>query len=226
MTSQNGMVDKARIFLVDDHPLVRHGLGQLINQQPDLVVCGEAEDAPTALSAIGTILPDAVILDLSLDKDLGGVELLKDIKSRYSKVVVLILSMHDEAVFAERVLKAGAHGYVMKEEAMETVLAALRRVLKGEIWVSPRMTRRMLAGVIGGKSQNDRLPLDRLTDREMEVLQLIGRGIGTSQIAEKLHLSVKTIETHRAHIKDKLNLPDAAALNEFAIQWAQSQSRR
>ncbi len=214
---------KARIFLVDDHALLRHGLAQLINQQEDLEVCGQADSADGALRGIMTLEPDVVVADLSLDRDMSGIELIKTLKSRCSKANVLVLSMHEEMIFAERTLRAGARGYVMKDEALQTVLDAIRQVLGGNIWLSDKMTRTMLADMFNRKSDGRRFPVERLSDRELEVLQLVGRGLGASQIAQKLHLSVKTVETHRANLKEKLNLADAAALLEFAIQWTQTQ---
>jgi len=214
---------KAKVLLVDDHPVVRRGLAELIDQEPDLAVCGEAEDASEALKAIARSQPDVAIIDISLSKDMSGIELIKNIKVRFPKLTVLVLSMHDETVFAQRALRAGARGYIMKEQAMETVLTAVRQVLDGELYVSEKLAKKMLSGVIDGGSQADRFPVERLTDRELEILQLIGRGLGTSQIAQKLHLSVKTVETHRAHVKEKLDLADSAALTEYAIQWAQSE---
>lgn len=216
---------KIRVLLVDDHPLVRLGLFQLINQQPDMEVTGQAEDAPQALDLMESAAPQVILIDLSLNKDMGGIELIKDIKVRWPEQIMLVLSMYDEAVFAERALKAGARGYVMKEEAMEIVLSAIRRVARGDIWVSSRMARKMISSVVGGGGDKIRFPTDRLTDRELEVLQLIGRGIKTKQIAEKLHLSVKTVETYRQRLKEKLRLPDSAALLEFAVQWMGSEGK-
>ena len=214
---------KARIFLVDDHALLRHGLAQLINQQTDLEVCGQAERADQALHDIMALNPDVVVADLSLDRDISGIELIKTLKARCPQANILVLSMHDELVFAERTLRAGARGYVMKDEPLHIVLDAVRQVLHGHVWLSDNMTETMLADMLNRKPDTRRFPVERLSDRELEVLQLVGRGLGASLIAQKLHLSVKTIETHRANIKEKLNLPDAAALLEYAIQWIQAQ---
>ena len=215
---------KARVLLVDDHPVVRSGLAQLINEQADLCVCGEADEPSAALKAIATMKPDVAIIDLSLNKDIGGIELIKDVSVRFPKVRVLVLSMHDEMMFAERVLRSGARGYIMKGEAMSTVLTAIRRLVDGEIYLSDRMAKRMLANVANKRSEKDMLPVERLTDRELQVLELIGRGFGTSQIAEKLFLSVKTVETYRARIKEKLKLEDSGAMLQYAIQWVQSEN--
>lgn len=212
-----------RVLIVDDHPLMRQGVGQLINQEKDMLVCGEAEDANKALAAIAATKCDIAVIDISL-KGSSGIELLKNIKVRYPKLPVLILSMHDESVYAQRALRAGAAGYIMKQEATEKVLVAIRKVLNGEVYVSERLGSKMLNQLVGGKSTMTGSPIDELSDRELEVFGLIGQGHGTRPIAEKLHLSVKTIESHRAHIKEKLNLKNATELVHHAIQWVQSES--
>jgi len=212
--------DKIRILLVDDHPIVRQGLGQLIAQEPDMEVCGEAESAPEALRAIANLKPTVAVVDISL-KDSSGVELIKDVKVRYPALPVLVLSMHDESFYAERVLRAGARGYVTKEEASETVLAAIRRVLRGEIYLSEKMASKMLSVFVGGPRQPVGSSMDLLSDRELEVFELIGRGLQTREVAQKLHLSVKTIESHRANIKRKLGLANATELMQRAIQWVE-----
>jgi len=214
---------KAKVLLVDDHPVMRQGLARLIDPQPDLTVCGEVGDAAAALKAIAATKPDIAVVDISLDRDMGGIELIKDIKVRYPDLPVLVLSMHDESVFADRAIRAGARGYVMKEEATKTVLDAIRCLLDGEIYLSDRMARKMLTGIARGRSDEGKFPVERLTNRELEVLQLTGQGLGTSQIAKKLHISVKTVETHRAHVKEKLKLDNSAQLLQYAIQWVQSQ---
>jgi DNA-binding NarL/FixJ family response regulator len=211
---------KAKVLIVDDHPIVRQGVGQLINQEADLMVCAEAETAPDALKAIAAHQPDVAVVDLSL-KGVSGLELIKDIKVRFPTLPVLVLSMFDETIYAERVLRAGARGYMMKEEATQKVLMAIRRVLNGEIYLSDAMASRLLSVFTTGARDGKTSPVDLLSDRELEVFQLIGEGLGTSQIARKLHLSPKTIETYRAHIKEKLNLDSAAKLLQHAIQWTQ-----
>ncbi len=216
--------NKARVLLVDDHPLVRSGLSQLIDREADLVVCGEASDAPGALEALETSRPDVVVLDISLDEDIGGLALIKDIKLRSPKLFVLVLSMHDQTVFAERAIRAGAGGYVMKDESAETILTAIRKVLRGQIHLSDQMIEKMLATIVGRRPGTDGFLVDSLTDRELEVLLLLGQGTGTSQIAKKLHLSVKTVESHQARIKEKLKLADSAQLRKYAIQWTQSEN--
>ena len=218
-------VKKARVFLVDDHPVVRNGLAELINLQSDLTVCGEAEDMHGASKGIADLKPDIAVVDLSLDKDVSGLELIKNIKLKYPDLVVLVLSMYDEMVYAGRALRAGASGYVTKHEAMETVLTAIRQVWSGEIYVSGKVVKQVLSGVAGGRIHEAKFPTDCLTDREMEILQLIGRGFGTSRIAEQLYISAKMVETHRMHIKQKLHLTNSAELIEYAVQWARTQEQ-
>ena len=210
---------KSRVFVVDDHPIVRQGLALLINREPDLAVCGEAEDAQTALQAVATAKPDILVVDISLNGP-DGLDLLKDIRTRHPELPVLVLSMHDESVYAERALRAGAKGYIMKQEATEKVLVALRRILSREIYVSERIANRMLQRYIGGASAGRPSSIADLTDRELEVFRLIGEGHSTRQIAEELHISVKTVESYQAHIKEKLSLRSARELVQHAIQWS------
>jgi DNA-binding NarL/FixJ family response regulator len=209
---------KHSIFIVDDHPIVRQGLAALINREPDLTVCGDAEEASSALRQIVEIRPDLIVVDISLNGP-DGLDLLKDIRSRDAKLPVLILSMLDESSYAERALRAGASGYIMKQEATERVLVAIRRILGGEIYVSDRMANRMLHRFVGGRQTEPRSPIADLTDRELEVFRLIGAGQGTRQIAEELRISVKTVESYQAHIKEKLSLRSARELVQRAIQW-------
>jgi DNA-binding NarL/FixJ family response regulator len=213
---------KIRVLVVDDHPIVRQGLSQLINQEPDLMVCGEAEDARTALDAIDPSQPDILIVDVSLEGP-DGIELLKTIRAKDTRLPVLILSMHDESLYAERALRAGANGYIMKQEATERVLVAIRQILGGEVYVSERMAKKMVQQFIGGSGVSKRSIIDELTDRELEVFRLIGQGHGTRQIAEELHLSVKTVESYHAHIKEKLFLKNARELAQHAVQWVTGQ---
>ena len=208
--------DKAKIIIVDDHPIVRQGLAELINHENDLVVCGQAEGALDAMEVIKDLEPDIVIVDISL-KDISGLELIKDIRVRYPQTPVLVLSMHDESLYAERSLRAGAKGYIMKQEATGKVVTAIRKVLMGELYISDRMTARMVDRLVGGVSESS--PINALSDRELEVFDMLGQGHGTRYISEKLHLSIKTIETYRAHIKRKLNLSDATELIQHAVQW-------
>jgi DNA-binding NarL/FixJ family response regulator len=208
---------RVRVFMVDDHPIVRQGLSQLINREADLEVCGEAEDAITALAAIEHARPDILIVDISLDGP-DGIELLKNIRARDAKLPVLILSMHDEFIYAERALRAGANGYIMKQEATERVLVAIRQILRGEAYVSERMAKKMVQQFVGGRPAT-RSTAELLTDRELEVFILVGKGHGTRQIAEELHLSVKTVESYYAHIKEKLGLRNVRELVQHAVQW-------
>jgi DNA-binding NarL/FixJ family response regulator len=208
---------KTRVFVVDDHPIVRQGLSQLINRESDLMVCGEAEDARGALERIAQSKADILIVDVSLEGP-DGIELLKTIRSRDSKLPVLMLSMHDESLYAERALRAGANGYIMKQEATERVLVAIRQILGGEVYISDRMAQKMVHQFIGGSGAR-RSAIEQLTDRELEVFRLIGQGHGTRQIAEELHLSVKTVESYYAHIKEKLSLKNARELVQHAVQW-------
>ena len=208
---------KKSIFIVDDHPIVRQGLALLINREADLAVCGDAEEANSALRRIEELKPDLIVLDISLNGP-DGLDLLKNIRVRDSNLPVLVLSMLDEMLYAERSLSAGANGYIMKQEATERVLVAIRRILAGEIYVSDRMSSRMLHRFVGG-TQAERSPMAGLTDRELEVFRLIGEGHGTRQIAEELCISVKTVESYQAHIKDKLSLKNGRELVQRAIQW-------
>jgi DNA-binding NarL/FixJ family response regulator len=206
-----------RIMLVDDHPVLREGLAQLINHESDLTVCGQYGDAARAFAAIPEVRPDLAIIDLSL-KGGSGLELVKNGRASHPKLLILVLSMYDESLYAERVLRAGAAGYIMKQEAGEKILDAIRHVLNGGIYLSEKMSAKLMHQLIGGKPREGASVLEHLSDRELEVFGLIGQGKGTRQIAEQLHLSVKTIESHRAHIKEKLNLKDANELVHTAIR--------
>jgi DNA-binding NarL/FixJ family response regulator len=208
---------KAKVFLVDDHPIVRQGLGLLINREPDLVVCGEAEDAPSALQRMVSAQPDLMVIDISLDGP-DGLELLKTIRLKEPILPVLILSMHEESTYAERSLRAGANGYIMKQEATERVLVAIRRILEGKVYLSERLTNKMLEQFVHGSGSSKNDPLMNLSDRELEVYRLIGAGHGTRQIADELHVSVKTVESYQAHIKEKLSLRNARELVQHAIE--------
>jgi DNA-binding NarL/FixJ family response regulator len=210
---------KNKVFVVDDHPIVRQGLALMINREPDLTVCGEAEDARTATQLIATAKPDILVVDISLNGP-DGLDLLKNIRMRYPDLPVLILSMHDESIYAERALRAGAQGYIMKQEATEKVLVALRRILGSEIYVSDQIANRMLQRYIGSPNEGRPPSIADLTDRELEVFRLIGEGHSTRQIAEDLHISVKTVESYQAHIKEKLSLRSGRELVQHAIQWS------
>ncbi len=212
----------SNVFIVDDHPIVRQGLGQLIDHEPDLKVCGEASSVQEARAALSRSQPDVVIVDLSL-RDSDGFELIKDIRSKYRHLPVLVLSMHDESVYAERLLGAGANGYIMKQAAADQLLIALRRVLSGGIYVSEHVGASMIERFAVGGFRLSTDPVERLTNRELQVLSLIGRGRRTREIANALNLSVKTIESHRQRIKKKLNLASAPQLVQYAVNWYSSQ---
>jgi len=212
---------KHKIFIVDDHPIVRKGLSQLINQEADLVVCGEAASAQSALETLKKLKPDLAIVDISL-KGVDGIELIKQMKVRYSNLPVLVVSMHDESLFAERALRVGARGYIMKQEAIEMMMEAIRKVLRGELYISERVSATIVKKFIDGKSESTSSPEELLSDRELEVFQLIGQGIGTREIAEQLHVSVKTVEAYRANIKEKLSLKNGTELLKHAMHWVES----
>jgi DNA-binding NarL/FixJ family response regulator len=214
----NFTAGKKKVLVVDDHPIVRQGLTLLINQEVDLEVCGVAEEMHSGLRALQSDRPDIVILDISLTGP-DGLETLKNIRINSPHLPVLILSMHDESIYAERALRAGANGYIMKQEATEKVLVALRRILSGEIYVSDRISNNMLQHYVRGANLSEHSSLAELTNRELEVFRLIGDGHGTRQIADVLHLSVKTVESYQAHIKEKLSLRSARELVQHAIQW-------
>jgi DNA-binding NarL/FixJ family response regulator len=210
----------ARILIVDDHPLVRTGLAQLIGDCPDLEVCGEAGDMAEALRLIDELGPDLAIIDLSLAGG-SGLDLIEHVKSRNRDMPMLVASMHDETLYAERVLAAGARGYINKQEAQERIISAIRRVLRGKVYLSERMTERLLSGMVD--SSREKRDIDSLSNRELQVFELIGQGISTGRIAQRLNLSTKTIETHQAHIKKKLGLDSAHELTQRAIRWVMTQ---
>jgi DNA-binding NarL/FixJ family response regulator len=213
---------KKRILVVDDHPIIRRGLALMVDAEADLVVCGEAEDASGAMLVMASARPDVLILDISLNGP-DGLDLLKNIRTTNPSLPVLILSMHDESIYAERALRAGANGYIMKQEATERVLIALRRILNGEIYVSERIANKMLKHYITGTGTMKSSSISDLSDRELEVFRLIGEGHGTRQIAKELHLSIKTVESYQAHIKDKLSLHSGRELMQHAIQWSMNE---
>ena len=212
-----------RIVIVDDHPLFRKGLEQLIHNSDDgFAVCGEAANAAEAMSVIRKIKPDLAIVDLSLP-GANGIELVKNIRAEFPKLPVLILSMHDESLYAVRALRAGAQGYVMKQEALENVIGAIREVFAGRPYLSPDMSAKLITNYASGTPGESNLT-DRLSDRELEILELIGKGRDIHEIARTLHISSKTVETHRAHIKEKLNLQNARQVARFAVQWVAEES--
>ena len=215
---------RRRILLVDDHPFMRAGLAQMIDRQSDMRVCGEAGNPSEALQAVSQLNPDLVLSDLTMPGR-SGLEFIKDLKAAHEAVAILVVSMHDESVFAERALRAGARGYIMKEAGGENLLAAIRQVLRGEVYVSPRMSARILEGLSGTRPRGSKSPIEKLTDREFEVFQLIGQGKSTRDIAAQLHLSPKTVDVHRANIKEKLDLTDATALVRHAVRWVETQGK-
>ena len=200
-----------RIYTVDDHPLVRQGLSQIIANEADMEICGESEDAQGAMKGVGESNPDAIIVDISL-KGNNGLELIKNLKA-----------IHDETIYAQRALRAGAKAYVMKKESPNKIVDAIRKIVKGEIYVSPSVADQVLHQMVNSPKHASTSPVDRLTDRELEVVQLIGRGLSSREIAESLNLSVKTIESHRAHVKEKLSLRNATELVQFSVQWVDQQ---
>jgi DNA-binding NarL/FixJ family response regulator len=211
-----------RVLIVDDHPMMRQGLAQLIDNEPDLKVCAEGDTGAQGLDIVVAQKLDLVLLDISLP-DKNGLELIKDIRAIKPELPILIVSMHDEALYAERVLRAGARGYIMKQEGGIKLLQAIRQVLTGQIYVSDKMSARMLETFSGRKADAAASPVARLSDREFEVFQLIGQGKGTKEIADHLKLSVKTVEVHRAKIKEKLSLITATDLVRYAVRWAEAQ---
>lgn len=208
--------NKARILIVDDHPIVRQGVAMLINHEPEMHVCSEAGDVPQALAALQAAPHDMAIVDLSL-LGFSGLELVKQLRHKYPELFILVMSMHDETIYAERVLKAGAHGYLMKHEGTDTVLYAIRQILNGERYLSDRMRSRIIDQ--GLQKEKEQSPISGLTATEFEILHLIGMGLENGEIADKLARSIKTIESHRANIRKKLNLASGSELTYFAINW-------
>lgn len=214
---------KSKVVLIDDHPLVREWLSNLIHQQPDLAVCGEAESAPAAMEVIAASKPDVAIVDISL-KGSSGIELIKDIKAAHPRVAVIVLSMHDERLYAERALRAGARGYIMKRETTKKVIACIRRVLEGKLYVSDQLASLLAEKFVDGSAMSVQSPVEQLSDRELEVFQMLGEGQETRQIAESLHVSMKTVQAYCARIKEKLRLANATELLREAIRWNDSRA--
>ncbi len=213
---------KRRILVVDDHPFMRAGLAQLINQQPDLAVCGEAGDPAAAAAELARSQPDLVLTDITMPGR-SGIEFIKDLRAAHPHLAILVVSMHDEAIYAERLLRAGARGYIMKEAGGENLLTAIRQVLGGAVYVSPSLSAKILETVSGRIPRGSSSPIQKLTDREFEVFRLIGQGKSTRDIATQLHLSSKTVDVHRSHIKEKLGLTDVTALVRHAVRWFETQ---
>lgn len=214
-----------RILIVDDHPMMRSGLAQLLDNEGDLKVSAEADNARQAITAVGKQKFDLALVDISLP-DKNGLELIKDLRSLAPDLPILVVSMHDEMIYAERVLRSGARGYIMKQEGGQKFLQAIRKVLTGQVFVSDKMSARILENLSGNHSESDSSPVRRLSDREFEVFQLIGQGVPTGDIATRLHLSVKTVEVHRANIKQKLNLTTATELVRYAVRWVDFQAQK
>ena len=224
--SAKSAVKKKRILVVDDHPMTREGIVQWIRGEPDLEICGEAETSARALDIVIKRKPDLVLTDIGLP-DKMGLELIKDIKAVCPKTLILVISMHDETLYAERVLRAGARGYLTKAEGGETLLQAIRRVLDGQIYVSERMSMRIVE-VFSGQVPPERAGIERLSDREFEIFELLGKGLSTQEIGDRLHLSTKTVDAHRANIKGKLPIKSSRELISYAARWSAQQelSRR
>jgi DNA-binding NarL/FixJ family response regulator len=217
------MPTEIKILLVDDHPLVRQGLADMIGRHPDLKVCGEAENEPEALELIGSVQPDVAIVDISLENG-SGIELVKSIKAIHPEVKSLVLSMHDESLYAERALRAGARGYIMKREAAKKIIDGIRAVMAGHLFISEKISAVMAEKFVDGTAVGDTSPFDQLSNRELEVFDLIGRGLTTRQIADHLHIGFKTVQAFSARIKEKLKLPNANELMRAAMRHQESQN--
>lgn len=213
---------RKKILVVDDHPFMRAGLAQLIDRQPDMLVCAEAGNPAEALQIVSRCRPDLVLSDITMPGR-SGAEFIKDLLALHPHLPVLVISMHDESIYAERMLRAGARGYIMKEAGGEALLAALRQVLSGQVYVSPRMSARILENLSGGRPRASSSPIAKLTDREFEIFRMIGHGKSTHDIATELHLSTKTVDVHRANIKGKLGITENTALVRHAVRWVETQ---
>jgi DNA-binding NarL/FixJ family response regulator len=211
-----------RVFLLDDHPMTRYGMARLIEQESDLVVCGEAENARSALDAVNSLRPNVVLVDLTMPGG-EGIEFIKDLRAMYPEVAVLVVSMHDEEVYAQRALRAGSRGYIMKSEGGEQLIQAIHQVLQGKIYLSEKMAGKVLEVFSGQRQRNETSTLDKLSDREFEVFRLLGQGLTTREISQRLRLGTKTVDTHRLHLRQKLGFKTGAALIKYAIQWAGTQ---
>jgi DNA-binding NarL/FixJ family response regulator len=218
-------IQKTRVLIVDDHPMTRAGLVHVINHQPDLVVCGEAESAAQALDILDSSRPNLLLIDITLPGK-SGLELIKDVKAMRPELLMLVISMHDESLYADRVLRAGARGYITKHEGGEKLIDAIRRVLSGKIYVSESMSAHILEIFSGGQTGLDRSSIEKLSDREFEVFESLGEGLSSQQIAKRLHLSAKTVDAHRANIKTKLNIKTTAELISYAARWTSHRAQR
>lgn len=216
-------VTKRRILLVDDHPLTSEGLAAVINREPDLEVCGMACNPAEAISALGRLKPDLMVTDMTMPGR-SGIEFLKDVHAMMPELPILVLSMHDEMLFAERALRAGAQGYVMKDAGSAKVREVIRQILNGQSYVSPQMSARLLDAVTGRRPRGSNSPIEKLSDREFEVFRLLGSGKSTKEVARALNLSPKTVDVHRSRIKEKLQLKDASSLIHHAVRWVETQA--
>jgi len=214
---------QSRILVVDDHPAIRYGMARWLEEQPDLAICGEAGNASQALAAVGELKPELVLADLTMPGG-EGLEFIKDMRALHQDVAVLVVSMHDEELYAERALRAGARGYIMKNEGGGKLVEAIRLVLQGKIYLSEKMSGRALEIFSGVRQREDNASLGKLTDREFEVFQLIGQGLTMREIGDRLHLSMKTVETHRLHIREKMEIKSGPTLTQYAVRWAGLQS--
>jgi DNA-binding NarL/FixJ family response regulator len=222
-SSSVARVTKRRILLVDDHPMTREGVAAIINRQTDLEVCCEASNPAEAMSELSKSKPDLMVTDMTMPGR-SGIEFLKDVHALLPELPILVLSMHDEMLYAERVLRAGAHGYLMKDAGSARVLEVIRLVLSGQLYVSPQMSARLLDAVTGRRPRGSTSPIEKLSDREFEVFRLFGSGKSTKEVAQALHLSPKTVDVHRARIKEKLQLKDASSLIHHAVRWVETQA--
>ena len=213
---------KNRILIVDDHPIVRQGIAQLINREADMHICCEADSAEQALEKANSCRHDIAIVDISLS-GISGIELIQMLRQHGHEMPILVMSMHDESLYAERALRAGARGYIMKQEATEKILTALRQILQGEIYVSDKLRSRMLQRLFDNQPETSTSPISGLSNRELEILRMIGKGFGTGEIARELKRSAKTVEAHRANLKGKLKLKTGGELVRFAVQWAENE---
>jgi DNA-binding NarL/FixJ family response regulator len=218
-------IEKTRVLIVDDHPMTRAGLVHVINHQPDLIVCGEAESAAQALDILDSNQPDLLLIDITLPGK-SGLELIKDVKAMHPELLMIVVSMHDESLYADRVLRAGARGYITKHEGGEKLVEAIRHVLSGKIYVSESMSAHILEIFSGGQTRLDRSSIEKLSDREFEVFESLSEGLSSQQIAKKLHLSAKTVDAHRANIKTKLNIKTTAELISYAARWTSHQAQK
>jgi DNA-binding NarL/FixJ family response regulator len=215
------MADRKKVFIVDDHPVVRDGLSEMINRSGELAICGEAASAEEAIEKIEGAAPDLAIVDLSLP-GMSGMDLVRTLKEDYPALKILVLSMHDESIYAERAVRAGARGYIMKRQVAREVEAAIRAVLNGDLYLNPKLSKEILESALRTDDRQPESPVNELSERELEVFKLIGKGMGATEIARKLGLNVKTIETYQARMKEKLHAKDAAQLYQKALRWLQS----